>query len=109
MARGILKILVDGSDRQQVRLVLSSGAEHHFINQNLSERLIPEIQKFLRKQKLSLKNIAKIEVRTSEAFSKARTIVATANGLIFSLGLEQKLIKPVYNREPNITWSKKFL
>ena len=98
-------LLIDASDFVSVRLELS-GFEHKFSPQNLSENLILEIKKFFKKQKLSFKDLDKIEIKTGTGFSHTRTAVATANALIFSLGLKQNLFKPIYNREPNITLRK---
>jgi hypothetical protein len=109
MAGSVMTLLIDASDREQVRLALSSGAEHRFANENLSEKLILETKKFLKKQKIKWGDIENVQIKTDEHFSRTRTVVATANALIFALGLKQSLIKPTYSKEPNISKSKKTL
>ncbi len=96
-------LLIDSSDREKIVLKLSVGARHEFASEKLSEKLIAEIQKFLEREKIKFKNLKKIEVKTDFGFSKTRTVVAVANGLIFSLGLKQKLLKAHYDKQPNIT------
>ena len=103
-----MTLLIDSSNREKVVLQILK-AKHEFASENLSEKLVPEIEKFLKKQKIKFKDLTKVEVKTDFGFSKTRTVVATANGLIFSLGLKQKLIQPSYDKAPNITLSKKSL
>ena len=103
-------LVVDSSDPEHIVLRLireNSQAEHNFSAQNLSETLLSEIKKFLKKQKISFSQLKKIEIKTDKGFSKTRTVVATVNALIFALNLKQNLFKPVYNQAPNITLSKK--
>src|SRR5579885_3433331 len=98
-------LIIDVSDFNATILRLDA-ATHTFGALNLSENLLIEIKKFLKKQKTKLADLAGVEVVMGEHFSRTRTAVATANALIFSLHLKQGLIKPIYNRQPNITWAK---
>lgn len=105
-------LLIDATSIPTVKLYLISGIKkisHVFdCERNLSEKLLPEINKFLRKQKVKLSQIKKIEIQSGPGhFSRVRTAVATANALAFGLSLPQKMIKPVYNKPANITISKK--
>lgn len=124
-------LFIDTTNQESVGLALSSGNKtvtHIFnVNYNLSEVLIPEIKKFLAKQKIKLPEIVKIGVVTGPGgFSKIRTAVATANALAFGLGIKvvgvragqvdfKKIwslagtlaVKPYYGHGPNITWPKK--
>jgi len=106
-----MNLLIDSSNTDQLRLVLTSklrqNFEHYFEAKNLSENLVLELNKLLKKQKISISKIENIEIKTDNGFSKTRTVVATANALIFALGLKQKLFRAIYNKEPNITLSKK--
>jgi hypothetical protein len=103
-----MKLSIDASDQSVVKLGLTLNNKqvtHVFeTNQNLSERLIPEIQKFLRKKKIKLVQIRKIEVMAGPGpFSRIRTAVATANALAYALNLKQPRVKPIYSQGPNIT------
>lgn len=99
-------LIVDASGQEQICLKLK-GVEHRFSSLNLSENLILEIKKFFKKQKLGFNDLDKIEIITDNGFSKTRTVVATANALIFALGLKQNFFKAKYSKAPNITLSKK--
>jgi len=105
-----MKLLIDSSVPDQINLEISSGnfkAEHHFGSFNLSENLLLELKKFLKKQKIQLTDVKQVLVKTDNRFSKTRTVVASANALIYALRLKQKLFKPKYNKAPNITLRKK--
>ena len=100
-----------------------------FLGDHTSENLIPQIKKILIKNKRNLKDIEKIAVVVGPGpFSKIRTGVAVANALGFALNIEsialersriphklqdllkkpgEKFVKPVYDKEPNITKSKR--
>lgn len=120
-------LFIDATDPQTVRLALvskDSVAEHHFINNNLSERLLSEIQKFCKKQKIKLSDLTKLAVAAGPGpFSKTRTAVATANALAYGLNISvigiksgqklnwpkilrqknQLMVRPLYGKQPNIT------
>jgi len=124
-------LFIDTSDYEKVSIALveKQVIYHHFKSHNLSEELLVEIKKFLKKQKVELKQLQKIAVVVgSGGFSRIRTAVSTANALAFALKISitaiskdklptdliklelvksQKMVKPVYDREPNITLPKK--
>lgn len=88
-----------------------------------SEKLLPEIEKLLEKNKTDLKGIKEVLIENKgESFTALRIGVIVANALGFALGIpvravgtkvskahEKKfsVVKPMYNREPNITMKKK--
>jgi tRNA A37 threonylcarbamoyladenosine modification protein TsaB len=109
-----MTLFIDATEIPEVALSLETGNKkfsHKFIcERNLSEKLLPEIQKFLKKNKIPLSQISKIETSSGAGhFSRIRTAVATANALAFGLNLKQQSIKPVYDKPANITMSKKNL
>lgn len=99
-----------------------------FKSHSASENLIPEIAKFLKKMKVTFKNINKIGVVVGPGhFSRVRTGVATANALGYALNLPvvgikqgvaenltevaskkgERFVNVFYDRAPNITIAKK--
>jgi tRNA A37 threonylcarbamoyladenosine modification protein TsaB len=101
-------LLIDTSDENFVRLKLSAGSQsyvHKFNSRrDLSERLIPEIERFLKKSKVGLNQLQAIKIAPSSAgFSRIRTGAAVANALGYALGIKQALIRPRYYKIPNIT------
>lgn len=92
-----------------------------------AEKLLPEIDKMLKKKNISLNKLKSIEVENEgiinflkefrTSFTALRIGVVTANALGYSLGIPvyeakekdrvKKInrfsIKPIYNKEPNIT------
>lgn len=97
-------------------------------NRDLSERLVPEMNAFLKKRKMNIKDLDKLAVvRGPGHFSCLRTGVATANALAYGLRIPvtgvdahektdfkridaakgQKTILPFYGKEPNISKPKK--
>ena len=101
-----MNLLIDSSVPEKIVLSIENRA-HFFGSANLSENLLLEIKKFFKKYKIEFKNLKTIEIKTDSSFSKTRTVVATANALIYALNLKQKLFKPQYHKDPNITLSKK--
>jgi tRNA threonylcarbamoyladenosine biosynthesis protein TsaB len=87
-----------------------------------AEKLLPSIDKILKEEKISKKELSGIKAAdTGDSFTSLRIGAATANALGFALGLpvsslgkDQKkkkaefdVIAPKYDREPNITQKKK--
>jgi tRNA A37 threonylcarbamoyladenosine modification protein TsaB len=106
-----MKLLIDTTDPEKVTLTLTSDHKtiiHVFqTDRNLSEKLIPEIEKFLSKQKVKLSDLRQIEAAGGAGhFSRIRTALATANALAYGLNIKQPILKAVYSGEPNITLSK---
>jgi tRNA A37 threonylcarbamoyladenosine modification protein TsaB len=102
-----MTLLIDTSEYEITKLVLDNRLTHQFGALDLSEKLMVEIKKFLSKNKVHFSDIKKVEIKTGSHFSRTRTTVAAANALIFALGIKQKMYKPIYDREPNITLAKK--
>ncbi len=107
-----MKLFIDTTEPELVRLRLEEGEQtstHEFLaTRNLSERLILEIQKFLKLRKAKASDLTGIEASSGRGgFSRIRTAVATANALVFGLNLKQKLAQPHYDRPPNITKAKR--
>ncbi len=85
--------------------------------EGLSENLLPELEKFLRKKKVKLAALTKILVNPGPgAFSATRTGVAIANALAYALGIPvaewpsgkiKEIVLPKYDKEPNITKPRK--
>lgn len=83
----------------------------------ISENLLPEIERLLKKYKATLKNLSKILVNPGPGgFSSTRTGVATANALAYALNIPvaewssgkiKALVLPKYDKPPNITKAKK--
>jgi tRNA threonylcarbamoyl adenosine modification protein YeaZ len=85
-------------------------------NRAHAEKLLPEIEKLLRKNKIKLKDISGIEVvNQGGSFTSLRIGVATANTLGFALGVPVvgtvgtakkikgiSIVEPIYDREPDI-------
>lgn len=125
-------LFIDTTDKEFVNLALVRPGQtinHIFkAGHNLSEILVPEIKKFLAKQKVKFSSLKKIGVVAGPGhFSKVRTAVAVANALAYGLHIPvvgiragqkfdwqksagQKgsgMVKPIYDRKLNITVSKK--
>lgn len=121
-------LFIDSSNLEEVKLALVGSKQikfHNFqLENNLSEKLIPEIKKFLAKQKIKLADLKKLAVVVGPGpFSRVRTAVATANSLGLALGIKIIALKssepmdltkvanlagsiqvrPFYDRAPNIT------
>lgn len=108
-------LTIDSTSPIYIKLELTSKTqdfEHIFESErDFSEKLIPEIQKFLKKHRLTLKNVSEIKVLEGlNGFSRARTAVATANALAFGLNIKinglKTGVRAVYKSEPNITMTK---
>jgi tRNA A37 threonylcarbamoyladenosine modification protein TsaB len=123
-------LFINTSDYEQVQLALvgKSIVWHKFNSRNLSEQLLAEIKKFCKKQKIGLSQLKKIAVVAGPGlFSRIRTAVATANALGFGLNIQvlglnknkvpenlselefhknQKMTKPIYDKNPSITLKK---
>jgi tRNA threonylcarbamoyl adenosine modification protein YeaZ len=123
-------LFIDASQPEaHLALIGKKTSSVRFVSQKISENLLTNIQKLLKKNKLNYKNLEKIAVVTGPGpFSRMRTAVVTANALAFSLnipviGIEadkipqnlseltklsgSKQVMPFYHKPPNITKSKK--
>ena len=111
-----IEIILLDNKKQVSRKIVSAKAKQ-------AEKLIPAIDALLKKEKISLKKIKKIQVENSGgSFTALRIGVATANALAYALNLsvegtaeeensklssnELGVIRPIYSREANITIGK---
>src|SRR3989344_504512 len=91
-------------DKRVIGVLTGTGGIEEDIPEILkSAKIIPETKKFLKKNKIEFTDLKQVEVLTGSHFSRTRTTIAVANALIFALGLRQKMFKPHYDRQPNIT------
>lgn len=128
-----MTLLLDTTNQQSVWFALLKKGElvsenTWTTNRDLSERLIFELQSFLKSHRLKLADLRKIAVVIGPGqFSSVRTGVATANALAFGLSLKvvgvkqgektnfkkierlsgEKTVQPFYDRQPNISKPKK--
>ena len=85
-----------------------------------AEKLLPSIQKLLSDKNINLKDIKEIKVNNlGGSFTSLRIGVMTANALGYTLGIKVRgmdkkgacnkfsIIKPNYNKNPNISKPKK--
>jgi len=123
-------LFIDATDYEKTRLGLigKTPVFVEVLGNKLSESLLPEINKLLKKNKITLRQIHKIAVAVGPGhFSRIRTAVATANALGFALGVSIVSIKnskevdfekletqrgfetavPFYGKAPNITKPRK--
>ncbi len=106
-----MTLSIDISDIQVVKLELESFgklSQHQFVSdRDLSERLVPEIQKFLKKSKVKLSQLSKINTSLDSGhFSRARTGAAVASALSYAIGLKQGGEGLKYDKAPNISKPK---
>ena len=130
-------LFINTTDSNKTELALVSKEKidklEFVTNRDLSEKLLPQIQKLLKNKKIKLKDLTGIAVvKGPGSFMGIRTGVATGNTLayvlnipIFGIKQSQKMenltkisekskklgvfIKPLYNRSPGITKSTKSL
>lgn len=116
-----MKLLIDTTQQEKIILGLLGGGkiitkkERQVLQ--ISENLLPEIERFLKKQKVTLKDLTNILVNPGPGgFSSTRTGVAMANALAYALnipvaewpsGQVREIVLPKYNKAPNITKPKK--
>lgn len=122
----IMIFFLDATHPTVIRLGLAGPQESFFksfeLERKLSEKLLPEIEKFLRAKKIKLADLSGIAIaRGPGLFSRIRTAVATANALAFALHIpitafqttgneksqgKQAWVVPIYNHPPRITRPK---
>ena len=113
----IMQLLIDTTTQGKISLAIYSRtklvAKSTTATDKISESLLAEIAKLLKKHKLGLKNLSKVLVNPGPGrFSSTRTGVATANALGFALGIPvaewpsgkiREIVLPKYDKLPNIT------
>ncbi|MDP3741099.1 MAG: hypothetical protein Q8R08_02110 [bacterium] len=112
-----MQLLIDTTQKGQILFELwdrsSQIANFQKETEKLSEEILLELNQFLKRNKISLKQATKISVNPGPgAFSSTRTGVAVANALALALGIPvaewpsgtmKEAVLPKYDREPNIT------
>jgi len=119
-----MKLKIDTSKLDKINISLIDK-ETKIVEQNFeakyqqAEKLLPSIDKMLKKAKFNLRALQEILVENrGDSFSGLRIGVVTANALGYALGIpvkavssssvEQKtnqfdVVAPIYSKEPNIT------
>ena len=98
-----MKLFIDTTERGRLILQLDNVILDKEVD-GLSEALLVELKKFLKKQKVQLPDLTEISVNPGPGgFSSTRTGVATVNALNYALGLADQIVLPKYDKQPNIT------
>ena len=108
--------LIEISLKNKSKLVAIKKFKSH---RTQAEKLLPAIEKLLKANKLELGDLKGVEVENSGgSFTSLRIGVVTANALAYALGVPVKgmretvvrrlsVVKPIYDREPEITKKKR--
>lgn len=95
------------TDRNKLVLTWPSGKEKVLswqIKHGSTEGLLNQIDKFLKQNKIDLKDLQRISANSGPgSFVGTRVGVSVANTLSWSFGIPDYPIMPVYGRPPNIT------
>lgn len=119
-----MNLYIDTSKNNEINLSIKNNkkiVESIVIEAKYSqaELLLPEIDRLLKKAKIKLIDLKKIFVADKgEGFTALRIGIVTANTLGYALEIPVNkasntkkqpfsVVKPRYNREPNITYPKK--
>lgn len=112
-----MRLFIDTTQKEILRFELRKEskvlAKFEKFTSLLSEEILSELKKFLKQNKVKLKDLNQILVNPGPGgFSSTRTGVAVANALAYALDLPlaewpsgkiKELVIPKYNRPPNIT------
>jgi len=104
-----MKLYINTASQKTIILELKDNAKvigrlHFDAEYKQAEKLLPAIEILLKQKQRTLKDIKSIIVENrGEGFTSLRIGVATANALIFALGLPGILVSPAYSREPSVT------
>jgi tRNA A37 threonylcarbamoyladenosine modification protein TsaB len=116
-----MKLLIDTTDKETATIKLLEGKKvlankTFFAFRAQAEKLLPEIDKMLRKIKVPLSDLGRVEiVNHGGSFTSLRIGVTTANALAYALGSalggttgktkkagKISIVEPEYDREPDI-------
>ena len=123
-----MELIINTPDQEKVSITIASKGrvvekKEFKARYEQSEKLLPSIEKLLKNNNFKLLDITKIKVNDKgESFSALRIGIATANALGFALGVpvtnlkgeneeiveKFSLVKPKYNKKPNITKAKPY-
>jgi tRNA threonylcarbamoyladenosine biosynthesis protein TsaB len=124
-----INTIKDNADKIEVKIIQGKkklASQTVSAHAKQSEKLIPTITKILRKAKIDIKKIKQIKVENyGGSFTSLRIGITTANALGYALQipvvgvvkaeknvatkLPFSVVEPMYNRNPDITVSKKNL
>ena len=112
MTNNNLQLTIDTTEKGRLSLELLGHdkivAKKTVKTDKLSETLLPALEKFLKSKKVRLTDLTRILVNPGPGpFSAVRSGVSVTNALAFALGLKQEMIKPEYDREPNLMKPKR--
>jgi tRNA threonylcarbamoyladenosine biosynthesis protein TsaB len=117
-------LTIDTTDNQNIKLSLKNneGKVFDFVEpapRQQGERLLPAVEKILKKAKAKLKDVKEVRVGNSGgSFTSLRIGVTTANALAYAIGAkigsidndlkagEIGVVEPLYDSEPDIGGSK---
>ena len=106
-----MTLYIDTANGEDIFLALRRGdieidAVRVLARQEQAEKLLPTLEKLLKKNKSKLSDLKKIEVNNNgDSFTALRIGVVTANALAYALKIpvnDSTMVKPIYNREANI-------
>ena|SRR3989344_5104494 len=116
-----MDLVIDTTERGKIKLALFH--QHKLLaklekeTDKVSEFILLEIERLLKKSKIKLHDLEQISVNPGPGgFSSTRTGVAVANALAYALGIPvaesqsgkiKEMIVPKYDKQPNITKAKK--
>ncbi|MDP3993840.1 MAG: hypothetical protein U1C57_03645 [Candidatus Doudnabacteria bacterium] len=114
-----MELLIDTTERGRLALglvMVGKVIKEDYWTEKLSETLLLNLKKFLRKNKVKLSDLEQIRVNPGPGgFSSTRTGVVTANAIALALGISvaewpsgapKDMVLPKYDRLPNITKPK---
>ena len=107
-----MRLQIDTSNNQKIILKLGKKQWVKTYDSPRDQDLLREIDKFLKTEKLTLKDISKIKINLGPGhFTSLRVGVAVANSLSYALNIpingKNVPVEPKYGKSPNITKSKK--
>ena len=120
-----MTLYINTTEKDLVKIAIKDGNREVAVKEfnaqyTQAEKLLPAIDKMLSNKKIKLSNLTKIEVANKGgSFTSLRIGILTANALGYALGIpvvefgkkatkavKFNVIKPIYDREPNITKPK---
>lgn len=123
-----MTLCIDTTEGDDVVIALKQGkvvlAQKTFgARRQQAEKLLPEIDKLLKKQKLTLDDVKKIEINNAGgSFTSLRIGIVTANALAYALHIPisgtigktkktkgMQIVEPQYSSAPVVTIKKKGL